>query len=219
MTEENEHLKQITEIRSMMERSTKFLSLSGLSGVFAGIFALGGAAWAYWRLGISPFTRDSYLSVIGESKITLIQPDLLFELVLVGLAVLFLSVGTGLLLTMRNARKSNQEIFGKAGLRMMFTLAVPLAAGGLFCLVLIHHHAYGFVAPATLLFYGMALFGAGKHTHGEIQYLGLCQIGLGIISAFYIGYGLLFWAFGFGLLHILYGLIMYFKYERNPAKA
>jgi hypothetical protein len=44
--------------------------------------------------------------------------------------------------------------------------------------------------------------------------LGICEIGLGLIASIYMGYGLLFWAVGFGVLHIIYGIVMYMKYER-----
>jgi predicted lysophospholipase L1 biosynthesis ABC-type transport system permease subunit len=46
----NQHLEDIAEIRAMMERSTRFLSLSGLSGVFAGTFGLIASGLAYFRI-------------------------------------------------------------------------------------------------------------------------------------------------------------------------
>jgi hypothetical protein len=43
--------------------------------------------------------------------------------------------------------------------------------------------------------------------------LGITEIILGLMSSWLIGYGLLFWAVGFGVMHIFYGLMMYFRYE------
>ena len=43
--------------------------------------------------------------------------------------------------------------------------------------------------------------------------LGLCEITLGLLSLYYIGYGLAFWVLGFGVLHIAYGLYMHIKYD------
>lgn len=96
---------------------------------------------------------------------------------------------------------------------MLFNLAVPLLAGGVFCLALLYHQIYGLVAPATLIFYGLALVNAEKYTFSDVKYLGFCELFLGFISLFYIGYGLVFWIIGFGILHILYGLIMFKKYK------
>ena len=47
MKEEQNYIQDIAEMRSMMERSSKFLSLSGLAGIMAGIYALSGAYIAY----------------------------------------------------------------------------------------------------------------------------------------------------------------------------
>jgi hypothetical protein len=69
------------------------------------------------------------------------------------------------------------------------------------------------VAPATLIFYGLALVNAERYTLTDIKYLGYCQIGLGLISLFFLGWGLVAWTFGFGVLHIVYGLIMHKKYK------
>jgi hypothetical protein len=71
----------------------------------------------------------------------------------------------------------------------------------------------GIVAPLTLIFYGLALVNASKYTLSEVRWLGLTQILLGLAAAHFIGYGLVFWALGFGLVHILYGLVMHYKYK------
>ena len=73
---------------------------------------------------------------------------------------------------------------------------------------------FGLVAPTTLLFYGLALYNAGKYTLDEIRYLGVSEIILGLLGCIFIGYGLMFWALGFGVLHIVYGFMMWWKYER-----
>ena len=213
MEDVQDHFQQISEIRSMMERSTKFLSLSGLSGVFAGVFALTGVAFAYFRIGINPFSAESYFNKAGQSKLILLTRTEMIELLWVGLAVLLASVLTGIFMTFRNARKKGQKIFGASSKRLYFHLTVPLATGASFCLVLIHQGTYALVAPATLIFYGLALFSAGRYTHSEIHLLGLLEIGLGVISSVYPGFGLFFWAIGFGILHIIYGALMYLKYE------
>jgi hypothetical protein len=115
--------------------------------------------------------------------------------------------------TIRKSKKYNLPIWTSATKKMLFNLAIPLTVGGVFCLSLLYHQNYGLIAPATLLFYGLALINAEKYTFSDIKYLGYCQLFLGCVSLFFIGYGLVFWIIGFGILHILYGLIMFRKYK------
>lgn len=207
MTDSKDHLQAITQIRSMMERSSRCISLSGLSGVFAGVFALIGAYLAYIKL----FSfGESYRLLEGESF-----ADVIVYLVLDAAFVLVASLTVGTLLTIRNSKRKGLKIWDNSAKRLVINLAIPLLAGGLFCIVLLYHSIVGLVAPATLIFYGLALVNASKYTFDDIRYLGLCEIVLGLAGSLFIGYGLLFWAIGFGVLHIVYGTVMYFKYERK----
>jgi hypothetical protein len=212
MNQEQEHLETISEIRSLMERSSRFISLSGLSGVFAGIFALIGAAAAYIYFNLSLSTPRYYDYAItdqGESN-----TNFYAFFFINAICVLTASIAVGSFLTIRKAKQANQSIWDNTAKRLLINLLIPLIAGGAFCLILVYHGFIGMVAPATLLFYGLALINASKYTLSDIRYLGICEIILGLIAAVYIGYGLLFWAAGFGILHIIYGVIMYIKYER-----
>jgi general stress protein CsbA len=207
MTEQKEHLQALSDIRSMMERSSRCISLSGLSGVFAGVFALCGAFAAYSKL-MSVY--ESYRSMEG-----IIYNDTILFFLADAALVLIASLTVGTLLTIRNSKRKGIKVWDSASKRLLINLAIPLIAGGLFCLVLLYHGIIGLVAPATLIFYGLALINASKYTFNDIRYLGICEIILGLAASIYIGYGLFFWAIGFGLLHIIYGAVMYFKYERN----
>ena len=193
-------------IRSMMERSSRFISLSGLSGVFAGLSALIGGLYVYQLFkvnGIEYFT-DEHILLSGS---------LVSELIWIGVIILVCAFVFGTFFTVRKSKKYNLPIWTSATKNMLFNLAVPLAAGGIFCLALIYHGYYGLVAPSTLLFYGLAVINAEKYTFSDIKYLGFSELLLGCISLFYIGYGLLFWILGFGILHIAYGLVMFKKYK------
>jgi len=207
--DKQEHLEALSEIRTMMERSSRFISLSGLSGVFAGVFALAGAAIAYFKI-MELQNSDSYP---GRG---LFEVDLKFYLFFFAdaLCVLAASLLTGALLTMRKARKKGQPVWDNTARRLLINLFIPLAAGGIFCLVLMYHRLFGLLAPATLLFYGLALLNASKYTLHDIRALGICQIVLGLLASVFLPYGLFFWALGFGILHIVYGTVMYYKYER-----
>ena len=196
-TKSTDYLKDISEIRTMMERSSRFISLSGLSDVCAGIIAIAGAALAY------------YFSVLGTdhsfTKITL--------LVIYAVVVLALSIASGIYFATRKARLQGLKIWDSSAKRLVINLMIPLIAGGLFCLALIYHGLIALLSPATLIFYGIALLNGNKYTYNDIRYLGICEIILGLLASFYTDYGLFFWTIGFGILHMFYGVSMYYKYE------
>lgn len=209
------HLKDISEIRTMMERSTKFISLSGLSGVSAGICALIGAgfAWSWlsargWESG-EPFHAGEYLYAMRG-----VEWDFVKFFVLNAGLTLVASLGLAMLFSVRLAKKRNLPIWNKTALNLGISIMIPLVAGGLLCLIQLWHGVYGWVASTTLIFYAMALLNASKFTLPEIRWLGISELVLGLACALMPGYGLHFWALGFGLLHILYGIIMYVRYER-----
>lgn len=203
MTTQEQHLENLSEIRNLMERSSRFISLSGLSGVMAGIIALAGAGIAASRYGFDLFSADNWSN-----------PDTMSFILLDGLIVLILSIGGGVYFTTRKAKKKGLSIWDASARRLVVNLALPLVAGGLFCLILMNDKQFHLVAPATLLFYGLALINASKYTLNDIRYLGIIEIILGLIAAIYTSNGLLFWMIGFGAMHIVYGVVMYYKYER-----
>lgn len=199
----------LSEIKHLMERSSRFISLSGFSGVFAGIYALLGAFAAYYYFymqklqgGHANIATDSWTS---EPVLFLIADAVL---------VLFLAVGTGIFLTTRKARKDGNSLLDAAAKKLIINLCIPLFAGGLYCLALIYHNDWFYIVPSMLIFYGLALVHASKYTRDDVRSLGISEIVLGVVSLFVVGYGLLFWALGFGVLHIVYGAYMYLKYEK-----
>jgi hypothetical protein len=205
MESKNYH-EDLSHIRSMMERSSRFISLSGLSGVVAGLAAIIGAAYVYFvlqREGISYFDGDR--NIFG--------PALVKELVCIGATILVTAILSGYIFTANKSKKKGLKIWDATTKRLLITFAVPLVAGGFFCLALLYHHLFVFIAPATLIFYGLALVSAERYTLTDVKYLGYFEIILGLVSLFFLGWGLLFWAIGFGVLHIVYGLIMHKKYK------
>ena len=200
-------LETLSEIKHLMERSSKFISLSGLSGVFAGVYALSGAYAAYLYLNSSGL-QSNY-----ESHETGSYTGYSF-FVVDAVIVLLLAIGTGIFLTTRKARRDGNSIFDPTAKKLLINLCIPLFTGGLFCLALIFQGTLIYISPAMLIFYGLALINASKYTLSDVRVLGIIEVILGITAAFIIGYGLLFWAFGFGVCHIAYGSYMYFKYEK-----
>jgi len=213
MNESREHLQTLSDIRSMMERSSRFLSLSGLSGVSAGVIALAGAAVVYMRTGLSSYS-GSYYGSVGNS-VSRSAADQFF--VTVAVVVLIAALLSGVFFTVRKARRQGQSVWNQTSRRLLWAMLVPLAAGGIFCLVLLLHNLLWLVFPGTLIFYGLALLSGSRYTVRDVESLGYCEVGLGLLALFFPGYNLLTWAVGFGVLHIVYGLTMYYKYERSPA--
>lgn len=202
----SENTKDIKAIRSMMEQSSRFISLSGWSGVFAGIYALIAASTAYYILVKN---KIEYF----EQTTHYISFDLIFQLFLIGLITLILAISTGIFLSVRKSKKKQLQIWNHITKRLMIHLFVPLIAGGFFCLALYLNDNEVLIAPTMLIFYGLALLNASKFTFPEIGYLGYCELALGVLGLFFVGKGLLLWTIGFGLLHIVYGIYMQRKYH------
>lgn len=207
MKEIPEYEKDIASIRTMMERSAKFISLSGLSGVLAGTYALIGSGIAYYLIQYP-------LPITAYRQESIQQPSVVLNLMLIGMAVLVASLVTGFWLSYRKAKRHNTSVWNETSKRLIINLMIPLVTGGIFILILVYNNHYGVVAPACLIFYGLALIQASGNLYEEVRYLGYSEIALGLISAVLPGYGLLFWAIGFGALHIFYGTLMYRKYDR-----
>jgi hypothetical protein len=204
--EDKDLLADISSIKSIMERSTRFISLSGLSGVMAGIYALIGAGFAYYLL---------YTGTTGEYSDY--DQGLTGKLFFIASAVLILSIATGIWLTFRKASKKGQRVWSQSSKSLTISGALPLLTGGCFVLILFSQGHYGVIAAGCLIFYGLALVAASQYTFGDVKWLGICEIGLGLLATLLPGFGLYFWATGFGLLHILYGTIMHFKYDRESS--
>jgi hypothetical protein len=202
-----EYEKDLASIRNIMERSSKVISLSGLSGLLAGVYALAGAYAAYYIL----YHPESPWKYPEES---LVASDALWQAVLLAAVILVASLSTGLVLSNRKAKKQGVNLWNPASQRMLINLAIPLVSGGIFILILLYNGYFALAAPACLVFYGIALIQGSSNTFDEIRYLGFCEILLGLVATAFPGYGLLFWTIGFGVLHIVYGAIMYNKYDK-----
>lgn len=200
------YIEDLRDIKEIMDRSSsKFISLSGLSGISAGVIALIGAYAAYQTIYANH-------DLLGYGK-AVIPFDGLTSLLIIAIATIVLSIGTGIFFTSREAKKMNQQLWDHQTKRLLINLAIPLLTGGVLCLNLLLRGHVGIIAPLTLIFYGLGLINASKYTLGEIRSLGLVEIILGLIATQFIGFGLLFWSLGFGLLHIVYGVVMQIRHK------
>jgi hypothetical protein len=208
-------LHQLRDIHRLMQRTSKFIGLSGLSGVGAGVFALLGSLLAQLYLlagGLEGYGHSLHYWP------ALPHPWGIDPLVFFGLDALFVLSGAlscGIYFTTRRAQRKGQPIWDSLTRRLLISLAIPLAVGACFVLAMLYHGLVELMAPATLIFYGLALISGSKYTLDELYYLGICEVILGTLGLFWLGYGLILWTIGFGVLHIFYGLLMYFRYEQT----
>ncbi|WP_461142371.1 hypothetical protein [Spirosoma pomorum] len=208
MAQHQEELAALQEIRSLMQRSSRFTSLSGLSGILAGLLALISVGIVYGYLHQKDVT---YADVCRGN----LPAETGTFLVVVALITLVLALGSVIVLTYVKAQKAQESIWHLQGQRLFSNLSIPLLAGGVFCLILVYHQIVYLVVPAMLVFYGLAMLNSSKYTFAEIRYLGIGEIILGLLVGFWVDYGLLAWGAGFGILNILYGTLLYFRYEKR----
>lgn len=201
--ETKNYLQDLQHIKQMMSKSTQFLSLSGLAGILAGIYALAGAYFVNQLI-----FNHSYQYITLES-------NTLKAIVAIALLVFVLSVSSAFLLSYRKAKQNGETLINSTSKRAFLNFAIPMLTGGILILLLLKNQYFGLVAPVTLIFYGLACVNVSKYTFRDVRYLGITEIILGLVAVEYSGYGLLFWVIGFGICHILYGSIMYYKYDKQ----
>lgn len=224
MTEHQQGLDTLKDIRNMMERSSRFISLSGWSGVAAGVCALVGAWFGHSVIerGSQSHTSlrkqyDGEIAYVGQP--IRIKDYMGSQLIQIAFFTFAAAVLLAFLFTYLRSKKNGTPLWGSASRRLSVSMGIPMFIGGLYLLKLMQAGAFGLIAPGCLFFYGLALVNASKYTLGEIKYLGYGQLLAGTASLFYPGFGLYFWAFGFGVLHIIYGIVMWWKYERETTQA
>jgi hypothetical protein len=208
MTDVDSGLRDIAEIRSIMERSTKFISLSGFAGIGAGLVALVGA-WVAWKL----LTADSVTLDYAATSADL-QPDTRISLVILAGVVLIVALAIAWFFSRRIMRRHAEPVNRTVMRHLVLSFAVPILVGGFMTLLLFLRGPLWTGAPSMLLFYGLGIFSAGSFTFGEVRTLGLIEILLGINAALLPEFGLYFWAAGFGVLHIVYGILFFRKYRQ-----
>ncbi|MDD2245892.1 MAG: hypothetical protein PHC39_02275 [Proteiniphilum sp.] len=190
----------MSEIRKIMSRSSRFISLSGLSGVSTGLIALVGALLARELV----FKHHDYLVYEAVP----IDADNLSKLLFVAMGTLLLSIFSALWLTARKSRKENQHVWDNQAKRLLTNLLIPLTTGGILCLILLFKGYVGFLPALTLIFYGLALVNGSHYTLSHIRYLGIAEIVLGLVAFLFIDQSLYLWILGFGVMQMIYGVMI-----------
>ncbi|MDX5320904.1 MAG: hypothetical protein LPK45_07340 [Bacteroidota bacterium] len=200
----NKPQQDLKEIRQMMERSSRFMSLSGSSGVLIGFLALLFVSWQVSKGHLSFTDQQEYdlLSTAWEE----------FILGSFGLVVICLVLSIGL--TLRRTLKKGLKVWTSSTKNILGAIGLPMMVGAMLMLNDFNHLTTVNFIPVTLLCYGLGLFFASRYTYDELRIMGLGMLVLGTLSVLVPAYGLLFWSLGFGALHMVYGAIMYFRHER-----
>lgn len=206
MEENKNYLEDLKEIKDMMSKSSQFLSLSGLSGVLAGIYALIGG----WKADtmIADFITGS---VYSEELVDALE----IKLIIIALSIIALSILSGLLLSYLKSKKLGVQLWNETSKRLIINFSIPLITGGILIFILLIRQFYDFMIPTMLLFYGMGCINASKYTLGDVKYLGITITIIGLLSAYFYKYSVELWMLGFGFCHIFYGGMMWFKYDRK----
>lgn len=210
MSQSDQHLEDIQVIRKIMEESSRFLSLSGLSGIVAGFLGIAGAVAARIIITKIAAPADWYMNPLagGPDGIKPFLP--LF--VTMGL-VLVLAFSGAVLFSSRKAKKSGHRAWTPVTRRMLASLLIPLGTGGLFILLTAGTVPANVTAASSLIFYGLAVVSAGKFTFGEIHWLGVLEVITGFVCLLLPQFTIVIWATGFGVIHIAYGLFMHLRYK------
>ncbi len=206
MTQIDSNLETLRDIKKMMERSGRFISLSGWSGVSAGLAALTGAFFAKKKIA------EYYSSYSPDANCPTCLRD---DLITIAVIVFVVAFASAILFTWFKSKKEGVAIWGSSARRLLWNTLLPMIAGGFVILRMVSLHQYDLVAASSLIFYGLALVNGSKYTMGEIRYLGYAQIITGIVGLWLSRSGLTIWALGFGVWHIVYGIAMWWKYDRN----
>ena len=191
MNQEQEQLQALQGIKQLMERSSKFSSISGIAGVVVGVLAT------------LVFACITYFNITNVTDLAVV-----FTITLV------VSLITGVFFSAKKAKKRNEKVWDSTAKRFLLNFFMPLVVGGVMCLLFTYHHLFQFIPSFMLVFYGMALLNASKFSIDTIWYLAVLELLIGIAAAFFVDAGLWFWMIGFGILHIVYGFFIYYKYEQ-----
>lgn len=196
----------LQDIKKMMEKSSRFISLSGWSGIAAGIFGIAGAIIAQQIL-----SRDNTQTTASPDSWATLERSL----ILLAIVVFVCAFVSAFLFTYFRSRRDEIAIWGTTARRLIWNTLFPMLVGGVVILQLIANRNYSLIVPAMLIFYGLGLVNGSKYTLGEIRYMGYLQVLLGLLSLWTPSAHLLLWGLGFGVLHIIYGIGMWWRYDRK----
>ena len=185
----NEHaLEQLKYIRETMARTGSFTAVPGWGGVAMGVSALVAAIVA---------ARQSDPRMWG----------------IVWMCEVILALAIGSAFIHRKLTSGEREIFGRPGRQFFLSFSPPVFAGGVLTWGLYHHGDWAIMPGLWLLLYGAGVVTAGAFSVRVVPIMGVCFMGLGAAALLSpAAWGNWYLAFGFGVVHIVFGLIIARRY-------
>lgn len=210
--ENKDAIQDLESIRTMMERSSRFQTINGWGVTAVGLIALVAALVAN---GLFYEGSDSWFSTLYGNTDYLWSHKT--QIAIIG-ALILVAVCGGIVffssLWMAKRKKISVTLDPNMR-RTMFNFAVPLLAGAILCTALLVQGHYGLTSSIMLIFYGLALINCHHFSHRLLGVLGYLELALGLADCFVVTHALLFWALGFGVLHVVFGLLLIVKNRRG----
>jgi len=202
MDKKDKHIEDLRAIHNLMERSSIFVNLSGIGAIIVGLCALAGSWFAHrilWQYSLAPYT-------LTELKLSLLT---------LAAIVFFSALGIYVLFVWLRSRQLKAKFWNATARKISINFGVPFLSGSLVVFHLLTNDYISMVAPVSIIVYGIAVFCASHNSFVESRLLAVLEIALGVVALWFPGQGLWFWMVGFGLLHILYGIVFWFNHERK----
>lgn len=175
-------------IHATMERAAGFSAVPGWGGVMMGLTALLAAGVAHPLR----FT-EMWLKV--------------------WLAAAVVATAIGLAAIVLKARRSGMPLAGPAGRKFALALSPAIGAGAILTFVLYRNGSIRDLPGCWLLLYGTAVTSGGALSVRVVPMLGLSLMALGVAAlAAPAVWGDAFLALGFGVLHIVFGIVIARRY-------
>jgi len=208
--EHQKHLENLSELKSILSKNTRFLSFSGLSGVIAGITALAGE-YLFYNLYLATFSSSSNYADVRN----LADMKLFYSALLIALSIIGISVIVGVILARKKIRMQGSTVNRDLLKNTLIHILVPILVGGAICFVASFTDHFIYIPAFLLIFYGLGLFNGSRFSFDDLKIVGLVFMGLGLITYAYPNLSMWTWGLGFGVGHILYGLRVYFVHDRK----
>lgn len=175
-------------IRETMERSAVFTSVPGYGGALMGATAMGAAIIAY-----------------NQSRVE--------NWLIVWLVEAVLAFAIGLFALWQKAKNSNVSLASVPARKFASAFAPPIIAGIILTALFYYRGFYPFLPCVWLTLYGTAVVTGGAFSVRIVPIVGWIFVAFGAVAAFApSSWGNLLMALGFGVLHIVFGLIVARRY-------
>jgi len=186
-----------------MQQTSTYFSLRGWTGILLGIYGL---LIVYLVHMLTNTYGDGF---DGSSQL----PIALLEIAIMVFAVVtvLISLITLWIRAKRRAKRHNEKLWSSLSKKLRFHTLIPLLLFVIILIIIANKGYYSSITPLLLLLYGIFLLNLSRFSSGRLKYLAIADIFLAIIAYFVFDKEMLFLGLGFGIFHIIYGLMTFNK--------